>query len=406
MRPLKKSIPVLFACVVLAIAAEGATRECEWGRWRGPNGNGITEDSNWSFSALANGRVVWTNQVGAGYSSVAVCGNSVYTLGNSEGKDTVHCLDAHTGARRWVFSYDCKRGSYAGPRSTPVVSDGNVYVVSRDGEVHCIAAETGASVWKVNITSEFGARNPRWDHSGSVLIEKDILVLNANVAGIALDKRTGGKVWASDPGMCGYSTPVPYDASTGRAAVLFGEKAVMGVDLKTGRKLWSSEWVTSWDVNASDPVVSGNKVFITTGYGKGCELLDVSGESPVVVWANKGMASHFSSPVLVGGHLYGISGDANRTGSLVCLDFATGTTKWSQPAPFGSLICADGKLVLLSDEGSLSVVEATPAGHKELVKSPSVLSKTCWTSPVLCKGMIFCRNNEGTLVAVDVKRSE
>ena len=152
-----------------------------------------------------------------------------------------------------------------------------------------------------------------------------------------------------------------------------------------------------FDVNAADPVVSGARVFISSGYKHGGALLDVSRGSPQLVWENKNMRNQFNSCVLWQGHLYGV--DDNQ---LRCLAFDTGEVKWTDKiSGKGSLMLADGKLIVLSEKGELFVAEASPAGFKPRSRA-QVLGGKCWTTPVLANGRIYCRNAAGDVVCVDV----
>ena len=174
------------------------------------------------------------------------------------------------------------------------------------------------------------------------------------------------------------------------------------MDVKTGRRVWSHPWKTRWDVNAADPIVLGEKMFISSDYRHGCTLLDFSAGRPRVVYENKNMQNHFSSSVLYKGYLYGSSGNVNSDASLVCMDFQTGRVKWSKRGlKMTSLMIADGKLVILTKRGLLIVAEATPAGFKPLAQA-KVMSGTCWTVPVLAGGKIYCRNHEGEVICLDV----
>ena len=281
----------------------------EWAVWRGPNSNGISADDNWSPDKLkAAPKALWSVELGAGWSSVAVAGGKVFSMGNVGGQDIVYCLNLADGSEVWKFSYACDPGNYPGPRSTPVVDGKSVYTVSRNGDVYCLDIESGKPAWNVNLVKECGARNLTWGFSGSVRIEDDTLLVNACRSGVALDKKTGRKIWASAGGVGGYAVPVVYEKNGQKKVCVFGQKALYGVDFKTGREEWNFPWETSYDVNAADPIVQGDKVFITSGYGRGCAMIDISGGNAKKDWENKRMACHFSSCVLVDGKIYGVDG--------------------------------------------------------------------------------------------------
>jgi outer membrane protein assembly factor BamB len=395
---------ILAAACVAALPLRHEATAADWPRWRGPKGDGISEERDWSPAQLLPApKVLWKTNVGAGYSACTTSGTFLFTMGNDGKQDTVWCLDAATGAEVWRFSYDCGAGSYAGPRAAPVVDGGLLYTLSREGHLFCLDARSGAVKWQKNLQSDFKANNIGWGFSGSPCVDGRLLLINAGVRGVALDKATGAVVWSTAPGAGGYATPVPYTAAGGRrCAVVFGQKKVYGVDLKDGAELWSHPWETAHDVNAADPIVLGNKVFISSGYNKGCALLAVgTGAGVRVEWQSAVVRSHFSSPVLLDGYLYGIDGNAGK-GDLVCIEFRTGTEKWRHNSGFGSLVAADGKLIVLNEAGDLLVARATPAAFEGLASAKGVLGRTCWTMPVLGGGRLYLRNDKGDLVCLDL----
>jgi len=397
----------VLAAVLAAVDGRAADAK-DWPRWRGPNADGISTDSDWAPTALqAEPVVVWQANVGRGWSSVTIEGRRLYTMGNKSDKDVVYCLDGGAGLEVWTYDYDCPKawGGYAGPRATPVVHGDSVYTFSVAGHLHCLNAKDGSLKWRRDVAKEMKVKNLRWGFSASPCVDGPLVILNAGEHGMAFDANTGESVWSSGHGASGYATPVIFTLKGKRCAAIFGEKALHAVDVKTGKKLWSHPWEVKYDVNAADPIVSGDKIFISSGYGKGCALLDVSRGKPKQVWENKLLKNHFSSSVLFEGHLYGIDGNAGR-GTLRCLDFKTGKEKWNQNLGFGSLMIAGGKLVVLNEKGELFIAEARPSAYEQIAKG-KVLSPNggkCWTMPVYCKGRIFCRNSMGDLVSISVSK--
>lgn len=389
---------------VLLAAPAGHAATCEWPQWRGPDGNGISAESDWNPAAVSNGvPALWQTNVGEGYSSVSIAGGRLFTMANRDDRDIVFCLDAATGAEIWTRSYACPKGSYAGPRSTPAVDGASVYTVSREGDVLALDKNDGQILWKQNIVAAHGAKPPKWGHATSARIAGDLLLLNACVAGLALNKQTGEKVWASDKGVCGYATPVLFGPMDSPRMAIFSALALHVVDVKTGNRRGSYPWRTKYDINAADPIVSGDQVFIGSGYGTGSALLNIGTEPPAAVWQNELLGTQFSSAVLIDGSIYGIDGNVGK-GTLRCLDWSTGAERWGRKFGFGSLMAAGDKLIVLSERGDLVIVKVDPAAYHELARAEGLLGKTCWTPPVLCGGIIYCRNDKGNLVAVDVRR--
>jgi outer membrane protein assembly factor BamB len=396
----------LSIAIVLSLSVSVLYAANDWPCFRGPERNSISTEKDWDPAALSKKvKMAWSGNVGEGYSAVSIKDGKLYSMGNTDDTDIIYCLDAATGKEIWKKSYPSKKGSYPGPRATPTVDDGKVYTLGRNGDVLCLDAKTGKVAWQKNVIKEYGADNIKWGLAGSPCVYGNALVINAGKHGIVLNKATGEKVWDSSPGKGGYSTPVIYKKDKTHCVSVFGEKGVYGVDLKTGKQLWFYEWETSWDVNAADPTVVGDKIFITSGYKRGCTLLDISGATPKSLWENKEMASQFSSPVYLDGNIYGISGNAGK-GDLKCIDLNTGKVKWSHDSGFGSLMVADNKLIILNERGVLTIAEASPSGYKEISSAKVMDPKgaKCWTMPVLCNGKIYCRDSKGQLVCIDVSK--
>jgi outer membrane protein assembly factor BamB len=192
-----------------------------------------------------------------------------------------------------------------------------------------------------------------------------------------------------------------------QCVALFVEKEIAVVDFRTGRRIFAHPWVTSYDVNASDPGIAGKKMFISSGYGRGCALFDFSRGRIQMVWEKKNMASHFGSPVVIDGHIYGPHGNTGQRNSGVrCLDLETGEVKWEEACGFCALMAADEKLIILNERGQLFVAKAVPDSYQVLSRCQALPGgkAKCWNMPVLCRGMIYCRNSAGDLVCIDVRK--
>jgi outer membrane protein assembly factor BamB len=394
------------SCAFQSIEISAAEqKKHDWPKWRGPKGDGISPETDWNPKALANGpKIVWKKNVGMGFSSVAIAGPFLYTMGNVKGKDIVYCLDVETGNVKWQFAYSCDLGQYPGPRATPTVDGSSVYTLSQEGDLHCLEASNGKVKWRVNIEEAFKVSSPTWGFAGSPVVEGELVILNAGRNGIAIDKKTGKKVWVSGSGAGGYATPVLYDDGGKRLAAVFGQTALYAVDAVSGSAIWSFPWKTDYDVNAADPVVMGKRVFISSGYGTGCALIEPDGTKARAVWDNGLIASHFSSLVRMGGHIYGNDGSAlTGRGVFRCLDVETGKESWGANLGLGSLCAAGDKLILLTAKGDLFIVEASPSSYRVISSASGVLPSKCWTPPVFCRGRIYVRNHNGDIACVDVK---
>jgi len=379
----------------------GVATGADWPQWRGPGRDGVSAETGW-FKEGASARMVWEGSVGAGYSAVAIRGGKLYTAGNRDNKDVVVCLEARTGNTIWKFSYDCPAGDYPGPRSTPATDSSSVYAVSRQGQVFCLDSASGECRWQRNLKADLNVKLPGWGIAGSPVVEGDLLLLNVGARGMALDRKTGATKWDSGGANTGYSSPVVAGSGAGRSVIVFAAKQVVASDLASGRQLWEYPWSTSYDVNAADPVVVDGNVFITSGYDRGGALLKMQQGAPVVAWENKSMGSHFGTPVLRKGFAYGGHGNTGR-GSIRCIEVATGSVKWEHAGmSYGSLLLAGDKLLIQGEKGVLAVTEATPEQYRELWQG-KVLDGICWTMPTLSDGLVYCRNDKGRLVCLDLK---
>ncbi|HEX4591078.1 MAG TPA: PQQ-binding-like beta-propeller repeat protein, partial [Gemmataceae bacterium] len=221
---------------------------------------------------------------------------------------------------------------------------------------------------------------------------------------MALEKTTGKLVWQSERKDAGYSSPVPFRRGDHWYAVFSNEEDYVAADLRTGKELWRINWPTRYGVNAADPIVVGDQVLISSGYNKGTALFSVKDDRPSVAWKNKVLRTQTNSAVLLDGFVFGIGGDAGNQAQLKCVELKTGTPRWSEPSvAFGSVKAANGKLIVLSEDGELMVAPASPEKFAPSAKA-KVLDGKCWTVPVLANGRVYCRNAAGDLVCVDLNR--
>ncbi len=401
-------LTVLLLITLSAVTAYAA----DWPNYRGPDYNGISKETP-LISTWIEGKpnTLWKASVAKGFSSVTVSNGKLYTLGNngkkdidkSKHKDIVYCLDAKTGKEIWTYEYQqplAPRNYPGGTSSTPTVANGKVYTLSKNGKAFCLNARNGELIWSKDFVKEFGIKPPKWGFAGSALISGDLVIYNAGSWGIALNKNLGKLVWQNGTGLSGYATPVPYTADGKKTIAIFSEKAVSAVIASSGEKLWTHSWVTKYDINAADPVISGNKVFISSGYENGCALLQIDNNKVTELWKNKNLRSKMNGPVLKNGYLYGI----DETSKVKCIDFNSGQLKWSQEGfGLGSLMLANDTLIIVSDKGKLALAKASPDKFTEIA-SGQIFSGKCWQTPIIANGKIYARNHKGDVVCIEASK--
>lgn len=378
----------------------------DWPAWRGPNHTGISAETGWNPSALAKGaKITWRKNIGVGHSSFAIQGSYLYTMGNIENKDIIYCFNVTDGSEVWRYTYPCKEGNYPGPRSTPVIDGNYLYTCSRDANVFCFDAASGKVIWNADLKTKDQLKEPQWGFASSPSVEDELLLLNIGDHGIALNKLTGSRIWASGSSDASYATPVVFKNGTVKYAAIFGAKGMKTVELQSGKLIWSHPWKTSYDVHAADPIIANNTMFISSGYGTGAALLDIKDTTPSVIWQNTDMKNHFNSSILIDDYLYGIDGNTGG-GAVTCMEIKTGKVKWQHGKGYEGLMAADNKLIIMDKEGNLTIASADPTGFKPISSAKVLTDKKAknWTVPVLANGSIYCRNSIGDIACVDMRK--
>jgi len=396
-----KTLPLWLGLSLCAVNLHAA----DWLHYRGAAQNGSSSETV-AFPA-AGPKELWRIQLGIGLSSMTIQGNRLFTAGFKDGKEVLYCIDTTSGKIVWSHEWTAILGDNlfeGGPRVTPTIDGKHVYMVGNEGVVICVDAETGKPVWEKHLVKDFGGKRPEWGFSGAPTIHGNHLLLDCGGASsnLALNKLTGELVWKSGTDQAGYAPVITAEFGGETVALFFKAKTVVGCDAATGQQLWSHPFETNYDVNAAAPLVVGSQVLISAGYNHGSILLDLGKNPPEQLWFKKDLKAHFNSPVYLGGNVYGIDGNASPKSPLVCVDWKTGDLKWrTKEVQGGSLILAKDKLLILTETGDLVLAETTPESYKEIARK-NVLTGRCWVQPTLSNSVIYCRNNLGELVAIEL----
>jgi outer membrane protein assembly factor BamB len=401
-----RTVILTLTFVVALCAAFPTLQTTDWFQWRGPNRDGKSSETGLLKSWGPQGPPAAWRAAGAGigYSSFAASGGHIYTLGGRSQQEFVIAFDAGSGKRVWeapigaLFFND--RGN--GPRGTPVIDGDRLYALGGSGDLVCLDVKTGKPIWSKNVLREFGGSNITWGLSESPLIVNDRVLVQAggsNASIVALNKTNGSVLWRQHNDEPGYASAVLVQVGTTQQAVFFTAGRALGVSVRDGRELWSYDRVANRTANIATPVVAGNRVFLSSDYGTGAALLELSASGAREVYFTRDMRNHHSSSVLVGDHLYGFSSSI-----LTAMRLADGTVAWrDRSVGKGSLIYADQRLYLYSENGVVGLAEPTPDGYREHGRFRiQAGSLPTWSHPIITNGKLILRDQDN-VYAYDVR---
>ena len=371
-----------------------------WVGFRGPLRDGHYRERPIQTAWPAGGPApLWKQPAGGGYASFALAHGRAFTIEQRRQQEVVAAYDMATGRELWSHGWNAEFREWMGgdgPRATPTWFDGRVYALGALGELRCLEDDTGRMLWRVNILDDNGASNLQWGMAASPLVFNDtVVVLPGGPQGrsvVAYDRLTGARQWSSLDDKQAYSSPMLVTLNGHSQILAVTSRRLVALAPDSGELLWDFPWVTANDINASQPLLVGEqRILLSSAYGHGAAVIEVTdsgaGQSARAVWESPRLKNRFSSSVIHEGFIYGL--DENI---LTCLDAETGEVQWKAGRyGHGQFVLASGHLIVLSEQGELALVRATPERHEELVRFP-VLSGKTWNHPAIEDGVLLVRN--------------
>ena len=408
----------------------------DWPSFLGPTGDSIsTEKGILSPWPKEGPRLVWQRRLGEGYGMPAIGRGRLFVFDRTGERARLRCCNSETGEDLWTFDYATDyRDLYnysGGPRCSPILDGDRLYIYGVEGMLYCLRVEDGKPIWKVDTVADFHVRQNFFGVGSTPVVEGDLLL--AQVGGspksdrsrtaqdspksddsglVAFDKYTGKVRYRVGDELASYSGPKVTTLAGRRWCFAFARGGLVGLDPANGKVDFHFPWRAKIleSVNASNPVVVGNRVFISETYGLGSALLEVKPGECKEVWTDrdkgireKSMRCHWNTPIHVGGYLYGCSGRHTNEAELRCIELATGKVMWrKRDLTRTSLLLVDNHFICLGEDGMLRLLKVNPDKYEEVssveLKHPGadgqaepLLNEPCWAAPILSHGLLYLR---------------
>ena len=401
----------LLALLLLMTNSAALAQSSDWVQWGGPHRNFVAETKGLATSwPDAGPRRLWQRELGDGYSAIVVERGTIYTMYRKGDNEVAVALDAATGKTLWEYSYaapfstDYDMTNGPGPHATPLVSGNFVFTSGSTGKLHCLDKQTGKLLWSHDLLAEFHGTLRVNGYSCSPLAYKNEIVMMVGgpaSALVAFNQKDGSVLWKKHDFKNSTASPIVInvDGQDQLVAFMYGE--IVGVDPSNGNLLWSHPHPVEFGLNTSTPVWGpDNLLFMSSGYGGGSRVLKLSraGEKTTVeeVWANGLMRIHFTNAIRVGDVIYGSSGDFGPA-PFTAINVKTGNVVWRHRSfPRASFLFADGRFIILDEDGQL--ILATPTATGLTVQSKvNLLNNRSWTVPSLSGTRLYLRDRKNIL---------
>lgn len=436
-------IQAVAGLATLPLVVIATARGDDWHAFLGPQGSGVSSETGLLAEWPADGPpVLWKKKVGEGYAAPAVRGDRLVFFHREGDEEIVDCLSATTGATLWRHAAPTDfldpYGYNGGPRAAPVLTADRCFTFGAEGRLTCLDLATGAPLWQRETAREFDVPPAFFGAGATPLIDGDQLIVmvggHPRAGVVAFDIGTGKTRWQTigcddfpaapvriqrdrpPEKLASYASPALATIHGQRHLLCFMRPGLVSLDPATGRKRFAF-WFRSPlhdSVNAAQPVVANNRIFLSAAYDTGAIMLEVAadGGSAAVAWRDElAMQNHWSTTIARDGFLYGFSGRHEQGSDFRCVRARDGAVRWRTPTdqrpatrePFygrGSAIFADGRFIVMGERGTLALVEATLERFRELSRASfPELDHPCWTAPVLANRRLYitgCRSTTGT----------
>lgn len=405
---------LLTPLLVISICSVGAQAQSDWSQWGGPDRDFTVKSKGLAAKWPATGpRQLWSRPLGAGHSAVVVSGNTLYTMYSVGEEETVIALAADTGKTVWEHKYpspheglDYEYG--AGPHSTPLLVGDLLFTIGSRGVLNALDKKSGKVAWSHDLWKDFGGSKFGRGYSCSPIAYKNTIILTLGGAGqtlVAFNQKDGSVAWKKQTLDVSPASPIIINVDGQDQLIAFLGKVVAGIDPNNGDLLWSHGHVTEWGLNISNPVWGpDNLLFISSAYSGGSRVLRLTQKAGKTtaeeVWFHRRMRLHHGTAIRIGDYVYGSSGDFGPA-FFAAVNVKTGEIAYQDRSfPKVNFVHADGKLIILDEDGNLALATATPTELK-VISKVSVLKNLAWTAPTLVGTKLYLRDRS-TIAAFDL----
>jgi outer membrane protein assembly factor BamB len=404
----------LLSIPLLLVLSTSAVAQAEWPQWGGPTRDFVSKTKGLAAVWPEKGpKQLWTRDLGQGHSAIIVDGDVLYTMYSQGEQESVVSLSATTGKTIWEHKYDAPTAGVDyeygfGPHSTPLLVGDLLFTVGSIGKVHALDKKTGKVIWSVDLYKDLGGKKMGRGYSCSPLAYKNTLILTLGGAGqalVALNQKDGKIAWKNQTLDLSPASPIIINVDGQEQLVAFMGKEIVGLDPNNGELFWRHPHETEWGLNISTPVWgTDNLLFVSSAYNGGSRVLKLSrreGKTTVEeLWFHRRLRVHHSTAIRIGDYVYASSGDFGPA-FLSGVNVKTGEIAFQDRRfPKSNFVYADGKLIILDEDGNLALATVSPAGLK-VISRVSVMKNLAWTVPTLVGTRLYLRDRR-SITALDL----